>query len=280
MGRWRDWRAEALRRTAPRPDEHVAVRCLRRLATTDARDRVFMLSGQAFIALFPLLIVTATLMSSQDGEAVARAIIVRFRLDDDVAEAVLLLFVRPPEATSGVGVVSLLLLLVSLNSFTRSLRRTFEQAWAVPRQRSVRTSVDGVLALALLLTMAAVVTWVRNLAEGTPWWVTGLPAQLAIAAVGWALGTWLLLSRTVPLRLVAPGALFAGVAQVVSDWGAGIYLPLSLARNAERFGGIGVAISLVYWLVIFAAVVVAVAVVGATLAERRRHALVPPAAAG
>lgn len=52
----------------------------------------------------------------------------------------------------------------------------------------------------------------------------------------------------------------------------GVYLPISLARNAEPYGGIGVAISLVYWLIIINALVVSVAVVGAELASRLRPA--------
>jgi hypothetical protein len=251
----------------PRPGENVVLRSARQLLTADSRDRVFLLAGQAFIAVIPLVIVTA---------GVVRALLLtpqmslvdRFSLEGELAATVTELFQRPPAATSGVGLASILLLLVTVNGFARSLRRTFELAWGFPRSPGLRGVVNGFLGVTVLLAMATSVSGLRTATDQGPWWVSpilGVPAQAAAALAGWLLTTRLLLSQRVAWSVLVPGAVFAAGAQLVSDWVASIYLPLSLARNAERYGGIGVAISIVYWWLIFAAVVVSVAVVGSEL---------------
>lgn len=258
----------------PGPDESPTLRTARSLLTADSRDRVFMLAGQAFIAMVPLVLVTASALGASRSDLVER-FLSRATLDDELAETVRGLFERPAEPTSGVGVAGLVLLVIAVNSFTRSLRRTFEQGWDLAPSRGTGAALSGFLALAVLLAMSTGVAWLRELSSEAAWWVVpvlGLPGQTALALGGWWLATWFLLTRQVPWRLLLPGAIFASAAQLAADWVSGVYLEISLARNAERYGGIGVAISLVYWLVIIAALVVCVAVVGAELGRRRKPA--------
>jgi uncharacterized BrkB/YihY/UPF0761 family membrane protein len=256
----------------PRPGENVVLRSARQLLTPDSRDRVFLLAGQAFIALVPLVIVTAGVLGALPLTP-RMSLVDRFSLEGDVAATVTELFQRPPETTSGVGLASILLLLVTVNSFARSLRRTFEMAWGLPRTPGLRGVVHGLLGVAVLLVMATSVSGLRTATDHGPWWVSltlGVPIQVAAALAGWLLAIRLLLSQRVAWSALVPGAVFAAGAQLVADWVASIYLPLSLARNAERYGGIGVAISIVYWWLIFAAVVVSVAGVGSELTRGAR----------
>lgn len=96
------------------------------------RDRALTLAGQAFIALIPLSIVVTGVLGSSGGAAVGRWLVDRFSLEGSSATAVLTLFARPPEPTSGMSFLSLAILLVSVNGFARALQRAFEAAWGLP----------------------------------------------------------------------------------------------------------------------------------------------------
>ena len=276
LGALRDWWQH------PRPGESVTTRSARQLLTADSRDRVFMLAGQAFIALVPLILVVASALGAS-GSDLGAEITTRFSLEGELSETVRGVFERPAETTSGAGIASLGLLLIVVNSFARSVRRTFESAWGLSPSRGRTAALSGLLAVAVLMATSAAVTGLRGLAGDAAWWVLpafGLPGQMALAFTGWWVATWLLLTGRVDRALLLPGAVFASAAQLAADWVSGVYLPISLARNADRYGGIGVAISLVYWLLIIAALVVSVAVVGAELTRRRRRWAAPASAAG
>ncbi len=96
------------------------------------RDRALTLAGQAFIALVPLLILLATAASGSDGVALADYLIDKFHLTGGSADAVTLLFERPPDSRSGLSLIGLVILLVSFSSFARSMQRTYEVAWEPP----------------------------------------------------------------------------------------------------------------------------------------------------
>ncbi len=252
-----------------RPDDPVVLRCARGLLSTDARDRVLMLAGQAFIALVPLVIVAATATSTADGAAFAAYVVRRFDLEGDVADAVRSLFERPPDPESGLSLVSVVVLLVSVNSFSRSVRRTMERPWRLPKS-GVRGAVEGLAGVVALIGTGVLVGWVGSLLDGgAVVWLLGLALQLAVSVVGWALTIRLFLTWRASWRAVLPGAVVGAVAQLVAGWGVTIFLPELITRNTERYGVIGVAIALVSWLIVLAAVIVTVGVVGGELARDR-----------
>jgi membrane protein len=49
---------------------------------------------------------------------------------------------------------------------------------------------------------------------------------------------------------------------------SGVYLPLSAAHEAARYGAVGVTVAFVSWLVVLGLLLVVAAVVGAELARR------------
>jgi membrane protein len=269
--RWQ--RAAEWFRTA-RPDDPLVLRCLRELLSPDARDRVLMLAGQAFIALVPLLVLVATALSGSDGVALSHHLVRRYDLTGDVADTVNRLFERPPDAASPVNLVSLLVVLLSVNSFGRSVGRTMRGAWNLPGT-GVRGAVDGLLGVATLLAMGVVVGWPAANLDGAPL-VRALAVvlQLLVATAGWLLVLRLFLSRRHPSRTLLPGALFGAVLQTASSWATSLWFPSLLARNANRYGVIGIALALVAWLVVLAALIVCVGVVSAESARspERRNA--------
>jgi hypothetical protein len=59
------------------------------------------------------------------------------------------------------------------------------------------------------------------------------------------------------------------VVQLTAGKVSSVSMPHVISRNAEKYGVIGVSFSLITWLVIAAAVIVCVAIVGAELGRRR-----------
>lgn len=100
---------------------------------------------------------------------------------------------------------------------------------------------------------------------GTTLFSLGLLAQAGVAVGGWLLATSSMLAGRVPIRTLGEGAVLSAALQLVVGWGTAIYVPQLFARNAERYGAVGVALALVTWLIAVASVVVGGAVIGAVL---------------
>ncbi len=249
------------------------VRCFRIFMLIEGRDRVLMLAGQGFIALVPMLVVIATFTSASGAGKVGDGIIERMGLTDSAAEAVSTLFAYPPGVTGGTTLFSIGLLLFSLNGFARSVQRTFEGAWGL-RRMGMRGTVSRTGGLAVLLGAGFAAGWIGRQLDALPGGpVLGLAAQAAVIVGGWLLGTSLMLSRRTPARSLLRGAVLSATLQLIVGWGTAIYVPELFARNAERYGVVGVALALVTWLIAVASVIVGGAIVGAVLGNGGRGAL-------
>lgn len=161
VGRVRTWALDLL---VERPGDPVWLRSLRAHLDVEFRDRVLMLAGQAFIAIVPLLVVGATLATSADGDGVATYLIDKFGLTGISAETMHTLFTRPPEVVSGTSVLSLGVVLFSVNSFSRNLRRTVDRAWRLP-YLGFRGAPYGVLGVLLIVGASVAVSWLASIAS-------------------------------------------------------------------------------------------------------------------
>lgn len=255
-------------------DGSAATQLLFVLISVETRDRVFLLAGQAFFAVVPFTIVLVSVLASVwtrgEGAQFSDLLIDRYDVDADVAATIQALFAQPqPDGTTtGVGLVSGVLLVVSFTAFNRSLRRTFEHAWRRPTL-GFTAALSGTAGLVIIVAMLGTSTWL-------PGWLAGrgldallgavaatVAAQLLVYTAFWWLALWVLLQRAVPWGVLRRGAVFAGILQVATGWVAGTAMPVLLERNADRYGVIGVAFAIIAWLLIHAAAIVAVAVVSA-----------------
>ncbi|WP_165556004.1 YhjD/YihY/BrkB family envelope integrity protein [Kribbella pittospori] len=228
-------------------------------------DRALTLAGQAFIALIPLMIVLATLVSSSDSLAIGDWLIDRFSLTGPSADAVRSLFGQPPAGSGGLTFLSVITILVSSSSFARSVQRTYEVAWNLPA-RGLRRTINGLEGAFLILIALILLGYLASLANDLPGGLLlTVIAQTCAAVPAWWLASRLLLSGRVSWRLLFPGAVVSAVAQVAVTSAGAVYVPHLIERNTERYGVIGVAIALISWLVVLALLVVASAVVGAQL---------------
>ena len=258
-----------MRAQVDRARDWLPVRCLLRFRAVNGRDRAFVLAGQAFTTVIPLLIVVGALARHDGANLVADRFNNRFRLTGASAQALAQLFQRPPGTTGTITLLSLVVLLPSLVSLTRSLQRTFEDSWSLGPV-GVRGTLHGLtglgLLLASLLVLSLLVTALRPLPAGT---VIGLVVR-TVAAVGvWLLFQDLLLSRRIAVRRLVPGAVVAGIGQTTVSVLSAIWMPHMVGRNAERYGAIGVTFALLSWLIVIG---FAVALLAATSAELGRAA--------
>lgn len=244
------------------------IRCIRIFFLIEARDRVLMLAGQGFIALVPLFMVVASLTSASGVERVGDGIIETMGLTGGAAEAVSTLFAYPPGAAGGITVFSLILLLFSLNGLAKSVQRTFEVAWGLPRM-GMRGTRSRTLGLIVLLGCGSLAAWVSGLLDGLSAGLLAiLAAQVLVIGGGWLVGTALMLTLRVPTRALVPGAVVSAGLQIIVSWATAIYIPEIFARNAERYGVMGVALALVTWLIAVTSVLVGGAIVGAVLGHQ------------
>jgi membrane protein len=203
-------------------------------------DRALALGGQAFGALIPLLIV---LQAAQPGSrTLASDLIERFDLGDDAAATVRETFESTDGETTITG-ISVLVLLVSVLSFTRRLQRLYEDTWELG-QRGFRGTGWGLAWIAFFALYATLYPLLDEVFEGLIGLVVALAGLLAIG-----MGTpYLLLGLRLPWRRLLPqAALTAAGLEALAIWSA-IYMPRSIESSASAYGAIGVAFAMLTWL--------------------------------
>jgi membrane protein len=244
---------------------------LRWLLTLEVIDRSLVVGAQAFSALIPLLIVLAS-ASSKDGGTFADALIERFDLSGDGAEAVRETFAAPASSSS-LTAAGLIVLVYSALAFTRALQRTFELTWGLQR-RGMRNTGWGLVWLTLI---SGYVTFFGALQDWLPDHIA------AIVGLGGSFGLWLvtpylLLSRRVAWRTLIPQAALTAFGMLALGIGWAIYAPHAISTSASQFGAIGVAFALLAFLWAAGFVLVCGAGIGAFIARPAVRLGAPPAA--
>jgi membrane protein len=245
--------------------------CLARFVKINGRDRILSLGGQAFTAVVPAIIVVSSVSSNPD--ALSDRLIERLGVTGSAADALRQLLAQPDNSAGAVTFLGLFILFLSLLSFMRALQRTYEAAWELPPV-GLRGTLHGLSSAALFAGLLVVLGLLGSLSRSIPAGpAITLPLKVVAAAVLWVQLQRMLLSRRVSRRELRPGAVVAGVTQVVTSLYAATYLPHLVTVDAERYGVIGVTFALLTWLIVIAAGMVAIAVVSAEAGFRRRERL-------
>lgn len=254
-------------------------RCVRVFVDLRGLDRAMVLASQAFTALMPLLILVSAVLPAGSTTAVSDAVIRRFGVSGDAADAVEAVFAHSGTAT--VGVPSLLLLLLSGVSLTRRLQQMYVQAWRLPPLHGLRASFNAAMGLTVLLVELALLYLVRTLVRTLPLdWALQLPLSWLASLVLWTVIPWLLLDRRVHWRRLLPGGALTAVLASIYGLATTVYMPPLMTVYSQRYGLFGVTIALVGWLLCVCVLIVAGTVVAAELdrapgrwAERLRRML-------
>jgi membrane protein len=220
----------------------------------NALDRSLALGAQAFGALIPLVILLEAIEPGDTG--VADGLIDRFDLGGAAAKAVRDAFAVSGEQTSTTA-LSVLVLIVSVLSFTRRLQRLYEDTWGF-EQRGVRGTGWGLVWIAFFAVYASLHPALDEIIDGTG----GLVLSLAGAFLLGLLTPYLLLGRRVPWRRLAfQAGLTAGGTLALGIWSA-IYVPRAIESSAAAYGAIGIAFVLLTWLWGLGIVLVGAAIYG------------------
>jgi membrane protein len=226
-------------------------------------DRATALGGQAFTALFPLLIVYTTIVPGRDSRDFAQSVIDRFELTGAAAASVERAFAPAGTVEEGVTTLGVLLLVVSALSFTRTLQRLYESAHQLP-PLGMRSTPYGLLWLAFL----AVELTVRPLVTGGLGPAGTVAVSLALNALVWVVTPYLLLARRIRARRLVPTSLLTTVGITGVGLAAAVFMPRTVETYASQFGLIGVAFALLTWLV-GAGFALAIAAAGGAIVDDR-----------
>jgi uncharacterized BrkB/YihY/UPF0761 family membrane protein len=251
-----------LRAFVRRLETTFAGRCARSFLALQGIDRALVLASQAFTALIPLLLLVAALAPADHRDVVSKALIGRFRLSGDAADAVSTLFAHP--GSSPIGFLSGSLLVFSGVSLTRRMQRMYQQAWGLQPRPGVGHAVHAALGLTTLLLGIGLLYLARALVDSLP--MSGFLLLTVSAVAGvllWTSLPWLLLDRRVAWRRLAPTGALTTVCTSAYGVASTIYMPRLLETYSRRYGLFGVTLALVGWLLAIAFIVVAATVVAA-----------------
>lgn len=238
--------------------------CIARFLAVQGIDRAMAIGAQAYTALFPLIIVYASLLPA--NRSFADTLVDRFELSGASAESVQNAFAPSGTVESSVTVLGAGLLLISALSFTRGLQRLYEGSFGLPTL-GMRNTKWGLLWLAAVCVVLAVRPVLIGGLSGAPETV----GSLALSGAVWLVTPYLLLGRRVRPGRLAPVAALSTIGMTgVGIWSV-LWMPHTLAASSRQFGVIGIGFALLTWLVAISCVLVAAAAGGATISDRLEH---------
>ncbi|MET0973180.1 MAG: YhjD/YihY/BrkB family envelope integrity protein [Thermoleophilaceae bacterium] len=242
-------------------------RCVERAAGIEFVDRSMALGSLLFTAAIPLGVVLAAVMPGNSRNDFADALIKRFDLDGDAAQAVHQVFAPPDDVKQSLSILGFLLVIVSALSFTRALQRVYERAWGLP-SRGYRGTPAGLVWLAGLIVWVTVFGGIREWLEDLGGPVVSVVVAISFGVTIALFTPYVLLARRLPWRKLVPTAILTAVATTALSVASVVYMPTAIDDSAARYGTIGVAIALVSWLVVIGFALTLSAAIGAVLGER------------
>jgi membrane protein len=213
-------------------------------------DRSVALASSALTALIPLTIVTSALASQLGGKGTAQRIIDRYELTGGGADAVREMFSPAQGASTSLGVIGFVFLLVAVLSFTRAVQRLFEQTWELT-PLSVRNTVNGLIWVGGLVIYVALSGLLHAVLGRSS---LELGAALAVVPLTVAFLVWtgweLSAKRLAPRRLL-PFAITGAALLALYSVGARVYVPHLFSTYATRYGVIGAVFAMISALFCF-----------------------------
>jgi membrane protein len=231
---------------------------LERLVAVQAADRAVAIGAQAFGALIPLLIVYSSVVPVVDSRDFATSFIERMGLKGSAAQTMRDVLIPPTGVASGVTAISFVLVVVSALALARAMQRLYEVSYELPAS-GFRGTPWHLLWIAMIPVYLTLRPLLSDLAGG--WW--HIAGSLLLGAGAWLATPYILLGRRLRWPQLIPGAAFTSLGMTALGGASLIYLPHSVSSSARHYGAIGVAFSLLSWLVLAGFVLVGTATAGA-----------------
>ncbi|HVF33550.1 MAG TPA: YihY/virulence factor BrkB family protein [Acidimicrobiales bacterium] len=219
---------------------------------------------QAFVSLFPLLLVAVAIIGwlSGDGTNIAGSVVRELGLTGDARDAVVDAVEAARESKRAASVIGLVSMFWSGLGLVNALQYGYNQVWQV-EERGLRDKAIGILwlggAVVVFVAAAAITTVLR--------WLPGYFAPLGIVLallVNFGLWVWtskILPNTRLPWRAVLPGALFAAIGLEVLKAVGAFFVPKMVASSSQLYGTLGVVFALLAWLFFFGRLIIYSAVV-------------------
>jgi membrane protein len=224
------------------------------------------LGALLFTAAIPLGVVVSAVMPGTSRNDFADALIDRFNLHGDAANAIQEVFATPDDVKQSLSVLGFLLVVISALSFTRALQRVYERSWGL-QSRGYRGTPSGIAWLAGLIIWVTVFGGIRSWLEDLGGPVLAVVVATGFAVVAALFTPYVLLGRRVAWHRLMPTAILTAVASSALSIASVVYMPSAISDSADRYGTIGVAIALVSWLVVIGFALVLSAAIGAVLGD-------------
>ena len=228
-------------------------------------DRSIALASGALTATIPLTIVGGIFASQFGGKDTAQRVIDRYDLTGGGAEAVKDVFAPPSGASTSLGIVGTLFLLVAVLSFSRAVQRLFEQTWELS-PLSVRNTLNGLLWVCGLAAYGAITAALHAVLGDGRLELAAALIDIPVAAVFLLWSGWVLSAKRIARRDLLPFAVLGSVLLALYSVGATVYVPHLFSTYATRYGVIGAVFAM-----ISALFCVMVVIVGSAAAGREVH---------
>ncbi len=225
------------------------------------------LAAKAFVALFPLLIIIASIAPEAVRLAIVSALRNRMGLDASTTDVVAGAFQSPENVRQAISVLGLIYLFFYATTFTTALQRVYLRAWRRPRRGGITNQGRGLIWIVGLAVGIALLGGLRRTVAGAPASAAAAIIVIGSAVLLWWWTAWVLLRGDVRWRVLLPGAVVTATAMLGYALSADVWMPRTVRENSEQFGFFGVALALVTWFTGVAFIIVGAAAVNAVLAE-------------
>lgn len=240
----------------------IALRSASDLIRIELFDRSMTIAAQFFTSVFPILIMFAVWLGSQDSDDIADSINMPEQTQEVLDEAL------GEGGSAAFGLIGTLVVLVSATSLSRALTRAFAVIWDLPRPKTRLVFAWRWLAVVLALALSLVI--VRAMGRFTDeipppnLWETVVDAMSDFAIAVFV--PWILLAGAVSARRLLPGATLFALLMMAVRPSSALWMPRALEASADRYGSIGVAFSYITWLYVVAWCFLLTATVGHVIA--------------
>ena len=249
-----------------------AGQCVERIIELQPAERGLGLASRAFVALLPLVIVATALSPTARSGGFAQGLIDRFDLTGEGAAYVRRLFATPDQVRGGTTIVEIIVLLYAVFSFARLLARTYELAWRLPKA-GLKGAARGLAWVGAVVAYVGLLLPVRTFfTHNTGTVGAGVVIVLFTTAI-WLFTPFVLLAGRVGWKSLLPTGVLTAVALGLTTLAGKVYLPHAFTTSGERYGLVGVAFSMVSWLIVLSIAILVSAAIGAVAGER----WIPPA---
>lgn len=249
----------------------VTLRVVERFGEIKGNNLAAGITLQAFLAMFPLLLVAIAVVGfvSAGGIDVAARVAEGLGLRGEAASAITDAVAAAEDSRQVASIVGLLGLAWTGLGLVDAVKHGYNQVWQV-RPRGMKDRLVGagwLLGAAVIMLAGAAATALVGLLPGflSP---VGILLGLGINFCLWIWTAKLIPNRHVGWGVLVPGAILGAIGLEALKAIGGFYIPRLIASSSALYGSIGIVFALLAWLYLLSRLAMYTAVLDVVLFER------------